>query len=85
MQDVRESGHFLFTTSSATDTVQRLDLTKTGAQMLVGEASVGKGATPYNIPPLDDEQALVSNQGNDPIVSVEDDCSSAKVCWAVPK
>lgn len=85
LQDVRASGQFLFTTASGTNTVQRLDLTRTGAQMLVGEATVGVNATPYNILPLDDDQALVSNQGANTIVSVSSDCSGGRVCWAVPK
>jgi hypothetical protein len=85
MQDVRSSGHFLFTTSSGTDTVQRLDLTKTGAQMLVGEASMGTGAVPYTILPLDDDQALVANQTANTVVSVGSDCSAGRACWAVPK
>jgi len=85
MQDIRSFGQFLFTTSSGTDTVQRLDLTKTGAQMLVGEATMGTGAIPYNILPLDEEQALVANQTADTIVSVSSDCSAGRSCWAVPQ
>lgn len=85
MQDIKASGHYLFTTSSGTDTVQRLDLSKPQAQMLVGEASMGTGAVPYNILPLDDDQALVSNQTGNTIVSVSSDCSSGRACWTVPK
>ena len=65
--------------------MQRLDLTKTGAQMLVGEATMGTGAIPYNILPLDEEQALVANQTADTIVSVSSDCSAGRSCWAVPQ
>src|SRR5262249_18239905 len=46
LQDIHARDHFLFTAASGSNTVQKLDLTKTGAQMLVGEANVGQSAAP---------------------------------------
>jgi streptogramin lyase len=85
LQDVHARGQFLFTAASGSNTVQKLDLTRTGAQMLVGEANVGQGAVPYNIVPLDDDQALVVNQTANTVVSVGADCTGGKLCWTHPQ
>jgi hypothetical protein len=85
LQDVHARGQFLFTAASGSNTVQKLDLTKTGAQMLVGEANVGQGATPYSIVPLDDDQALIANQTANTVVSVGADCTGGKLCWTHPQ
>lgn len=84
LQDVHARDQFLFTAASGSNTVEKFDLTKSGAQMLVGEANVGTGAAPYNILPLDDDQALVANQSGNSVVSVSADCSGGKVCWSKP-
>lgn len=84
LQDAHALDQFLFTVASGSNTVQKLDLTKSGAQMLVGEANVGTSASPYSIAPLDDDQALVANQGTNTVVSVGADCSGGKVCWVKP-
>lgn len=84
IQDVHARDQFLFTAASGSNTVQKLDLTKSGPQMLVGEANVGDGASPWNIVPLDDDHALVTNQLGNSVVSVSSDCSGGKVCWARP-
>jgi len=81
LQDVHARDNFLFTAASGSNTVQKLDLTKTGASMLVDEANVGLGASPYAVVPLDDDQVLVANQGNNTVVSVSSDCTSGRVCW----
>jgi hypothetical protein len=85
LQDVHARDNFLFTAASGSNTVQKLDLTKTGAAMLVGEANVGLSASPYAIVPLDDDQALVANQSTNTVVSVSADCTGGKLCWAKPK
>jgi len=85
LNDVEARDNFLFTAASGSNTVQKLDLTKSGAQMLVGEANVGLGASPYAILPLDDDQALVANQGANTVVSVSSDCTGGKLCWAKPQ
>ena len=84
IQDVHARDQFLFTAASGSNTVQKLDLTKSGPQMLVGEANVGDGAVPWNIVPLDDDHALVTNQTGNNVVAVSSDCSGGKVCWAKP-
>jgi hypothetical protein len=84
IQDVHARDQFLFTAASGSNTVQKLDLTKSGPQMLVGEANVGKNASPWNIVPLDDDHALVTNQLGNSVVSVSSDCSGGKACWTSP-
>jgi len=62
LQDVRARGQFLYTVASATNTVQKLDLSvQDPARMLVGEVNTGDRSNPWNILPLDDDQAIVSN------------------------
>jgi hypothetical protein len=85
LQDVHARDNFLFTAASGSNTVQKIDLTKAGAAMLVGEANVGLSASPYAIVPLDDDQALVANQSANTVVSVSSDCTGGKVCWIAPK
>ena len=85
LQDIHARDQFLFTAASGSNTVQKLDLTKSDAQMFVGEANVGSGAAPFNIVPLDDDQALVANQSSNTVVSVSSDCTGGKVCWTTPK
>jgi len=61
LQDVRARGQFLYTVASATNTVQKVDLSVTDpAKMLVAEVNTGDGSNPWNILPLDDDQAIVS-------------------------
>jgi hypothetical protein len=69
LQDVRAFGHFLFTAASGSNTAQRIDLDAQGGPKVVGEASFGAGSGPYNILPLDDTQAIVSNRGNNTIAA----------------
>ena len=62
LQDVRARGQFLYTVASATNTVQKLDLSiQDASKMLVAEVNTGDGSNPWNILPLDDDQAVVSN------------------------
>ena len=48
---------------------KKVDLSS-GAK-LVAEANVGAGANPWNILPLDDDQAIVSNQMTNTLVGVK--------------
>ena len=84
LNDVHARDHFLFTVASGSNTVQKLDLSKTGAQILAGEANVGTSASPFTILPLDDDQALVANQMSNTVVSVSSDCTGGKLCWTKP-
>jgi streptogramin lyase len=71
LQDVKARGQFVYATSSLTNTVEKLDLTKTtAATMLVGEVSLGANAYPWSIVPLDDDQAEVSDNGTGALVGV---------------
>jgi len=85
LQDIHALDQFVYTAASGSNTVQKLDLTKIGGQMLIGEANVGTGAAPYNVVPLDDDQVLVANQTGNTVVSVGADCTGGKVCWVAPK
>jgi len=69
LQDVRAFGHIVFTVNSASNTAQRIDLDAQGGPKVVGEAFFGLGANPYNILPLDDTQAIVSNRGTNTIAA----------------
>jgi hypothetical protein len=69
LQDVRAYGRTLFTAASASNTAQRIDLDAQGGPKIVAEASFGTGAGPYNILPLDDTQAIVSNRGTNTIAA----------------
>ena len=78
LQDVKARGNLLYTVASGSNTVQKIDLSASGGPSLVDEKSVGTcdQATgvcpgPWNILPLDDDQALVTNQGSSTIVAVK--------------
>ena len=70
LQDVRALDQFLFTVASGSNTVQKIDLSAKGGPKLVAEANVGAGANPWNILPLDDDQAIVTNQLANTITAV---------------
>ncbi len=69
LQDVRAFGHILFTAASGSNTAQRIDLEAPGGPKVIGEANFGPGSGPYNILPLDDTQAIVSNRGTNTIAA----------------
>jgi hypothetical protein len=69
LQDVRAFGNTVFTVASGSNTAQRIDLDAQGGPKVVAEASFGAGAGPYNILPLDDTQAIVSNRGTNTIAA----------------
>ena len=71
LQDVRAFGHILFTVASSTNTAQRIDLDAQGGPKVVAEANFGEGARPWNILPLDDTQAIVSNRGTNTIAAAK--------------
>jgi hypothetical protein len=71
LQDVRSLDHFLFTTASGSNTVQKLDLNASGGPVVMGEAFMGVGAAPWNVLPLDDRQSFVSNQTANTLVLVK--------------
>src|SRR6266446_1893704 len=69
LQDVRAFGRTVFTVASGSNTAQRIDLDAQGGPKVVAEANFGLGAGPYNILPLDDMQAIVSNRGTNSIAA----------------
>jgi hypothetical protein len=71
LQDVRAFGHILFTVASGSNTAQRIDLDAQGGPKVTAEASFGPGSGPYNILPLDDTQAIVSNRGTNTIAAAQ--------------
>jgi hypothetical protein len=71
LQDVRARDNFLFTAASGSNTVQKIDLNAKGGPAVIAEANMGDGAAPWNVLPLDDDQAMVSNQSNNTLVSVK--------------
>lgn len=70
LQDLRSRNGFLYTVASGSNTVQKLDPHAQGGIQVVGEKNVGAGANPWNILPLDDDQALVTNWVAGNVVSV---------------
>jgi len=78
LQGISALNQFVYTTASDSNTVQKIDLSGSGGTRLVDEKSVGScdQATgicpgPWNILPLDDFQALVTNQRSSTIVAVK--------------
>ena len=69
LQDVRAFGRTVFTVASGNNTAQRIDLDAQGGAKVVAEANFGEGAGPWNILPLDDTQAIVSNRGTNTIAA----------------
>ena len=69
LQDVRAFGSTVFTVASGSNTAQRIDLDAQGGAKVVAEASFGASAGPWNILPLDDTQAIVSNRGTNTIAA----------------
>jgi hypothetical protein len=71
LQDVRAYGNFLFTVASGSNTAQKIDLGFKGGPKVVAEATFGQGAGPYNILPLDEDQAIVANRGTNTIAAAQ--------------
>ena len=61
---------YLFTVSSATQTVQKIDLAATGGPKIVAEVNTGNGSGPLSVVPLDANHAVVSASLTGKIVGV---------------
>jgi hypothetical protein len=70
LQDVRARGNFLYTAASGSNTVQKIDPNASGGPKVIAEVNVGANASPWNILPLDDDDALVSNLGTNNLAKV---------------
>lgn len=71
LQDVRARDHFLFTVASGSNSAQKIDLNAKGGPRIVAAASFENGANPYNILPLDDDQAIVTNRQTNSIAAAQ--------------
>ena len=71
LQDVRARGNFLYTATSFSNTVEKLDLAaKDQTKLVVAERPTGDNSGPYSILPLDDDQAIVSNNLTGEVVGI---------------
>lgn len=69
LQDVRARDNFVYTVASGSNTAQKIDLSAKGGAKLVAEASFANGAGPYQILPLDDDQAIVTDRGTNDVAA----------------
>jgi DNA-binding beta-propeller fold protein YncE len=71
LQDVKARGRFLYTVASGTNAVQKIDLAaQDQTHLIVAEKATGAGSGPYGILPLDDNQAVVTNNLTGEVVGV---------------
>lgn len=71
LQDLRSRDNFLFTVASGSNSAQKIDLTAKGGPKIVEAAAFGDGSNPYNILPLDDDQAIVTNRQTNSIAAAQ--------------
>jgi hypothetical protein len=76
LQDIKARGQFLYTVTTGTNAVQKVDLSKTPPQ-IVSERSTGAGSYPYGILPLDDNLAIVTNNITGDVVGIDFSATSA--------
>ncbi len=71
LQDVRARDNFLYTVASSSNSAQKIDLAAKGGPKIVQVAAFPNGSNPYNIFPLDDDQAIVTNRQTNSISAVQ--------------
>ena len=71
LQDVRARDNFLFTVASGSNSAQKIDLSAKGGPKIIQAASFPNGSNPYNIFPLDDDQAIVTNRQTNSISAAQ--------------
>jgi DNA-binding beta-propeller fold protein YncE len=71
LQDVRARDNYLYTVASASNSAQKIDLAAKGGPKIIQAASFPNGANPYNIFPLDDDQAIVTDRQTNAISAVQ--------------
>jgi hypothetical protein len=69
LQGVRSSTRYLFTTASASNTVQKIDVSVSPAKV-VAEANTGTGTAPWDVIPLSDDTAIVSDSRSDDLTGL---------------
>ncbi len=62
LQDVRARDNYLYTVASGSNSAQKIDLAAKGGPRIVQAATFPNGAGPWNIFPLDDDQAIVTDR-----------------------
>jgi hypothetical protein len=70
LQGVRSSAHYIFTTASGSNTVQKIDVSVTPAKV-VAEANTGTGTAPWDVLPLTDDSAVVSDSLSDDLTGLD--------------
>ena len=70
LEGVAFFNRYLFTVSSATQTVQKIDLAASGGPKIVAEVNTGNGSGPLSVVPLDADHAVVSASLTGKIVGV---------------
>jgi hypothetical protein len=69
LQDVKARGQFVYTVSSGTNSVQKIDLAAAGGPKLVAAASTGLNSSPFNLEALDDDTVVVVNFATSDVVA----------------
>jgi hypothetical protein len=69
LQGVRSSVRYVFTTASASNTVQKIDVSVSPAKV-VAEANTGTGTAPWDVLPLTDNSAVVSDSTSDDLTGL---------------
>ena len=71
LQDVRARDNFLYTVASGSNSAQKIDLAAKGGPKIVQAAAFPNGSNPYNIFPLDDDQAIVTNRQTNSVAAAQ--------------
>lgn len=71
LQDLRARDNFLYAVASGSNSAQKIDLAARGGPRIVQAASFPSGSNPYNIFPLDDDQAIVTNRQTNSIAAAQ--------------
>src|SRR5207248_4572159 len=69
LQGVRSSSRYVFTTASGSNTVQKIDVSVSPAKV-VAEANTGTGTSPWDVLPLSDDTAVVSDSLSDDLTGL---------------
>ena len=71
LQDVRARDNYLYAVASGSNSAQKIDLAAKGGPKIVQAASFPNGSNPYNIFPLDDDQAIVTDRQTNAISAAQ--------------
>jgi hypothetical protein len=68
LQYVRAFGRFLYTTASSSNTVQKIDISAASAKVVAEQQT---GTAPWDVVPLDEDLAVVSNSLSDDLSGID--------------